>query len=122
MRLDSPEGIQKFEYLERLRADKDEGTRMLSTIQRQEVHVHEMHLHHSACWLCGVKCSQYAATGMLDWERPSTRDTFTCPKCGIRLHHFVPFQAFTAPWYWTRPDDMTPEEIVTAATRMQAPS
>ena len=110
-RSSSQEETKEWLRLETLRLRDDAGEHSTCTTrEQQEVFIHRMRLHRGACWLCGFPMSQYDGARMIDI--PTPHPVFTCLNCGIRLHHAVPFVYLGAPWTWTRPKDMTLQEVI----------
>lgn len=85
-----------------------EGGRLMGR-EASATTAHMTHLHSGGCWCCAFPMSQYNAARSLE---PSSEKGYRCLNCGVRMHHTVPFVAFGPPWHWSRPEDMTIQEML----------
>lgn len=79
------------------------------------VRMHEDFLRAPPCWLCMTPVSMYdISCRTLDGN--NIPQAGRCPTCHVRLSYAV---LMLRSWVWVRPMDITPEEIITAATRWE---
>lgn len=93
------EEVAEWKRREDMREYAFKGGKVMTGRDAQDAQSHMHALHHSPCWLCGFRSSEYtAARDLKPYGKPHT-----CVACGIRVKYCVPFVAFGPSWYWGRP-------------------
>ena len=71
------------------------------------------------CWLCSKLNTYYLAQGRVavDYDKRE----FECVRCHVELEYVIPLVAVPRPWFWGRPDDITPSAIRDALQRWENP-
>ena len=64
------------------------------------------------CFLCGAVNTQIEAAGTVFVK---SEVTFKCQVCGVRLRMLIPLVGFIESFHWSRPEDLTPNEVILAA-------
>lgn len=104
----TPEEIKEWDRLEDLRRYLHGKGRAATGRDRQVAMTHELHLYTPGCWLCGMHMSVYNAAKAVFLPEYGNREY----RCNVRMHYTVPFVAWPNPWFWSRPTDMTPQEVI----------
>jgi hypothetical protein len=89
---------------------------LLHNREKSEAHIATPHFYPMPCWLCSCKVNVYFAQQSAFYEEKAT---YNCIRCGVDMKHAVPFLD-TRPWYWSRPKDITPSEVVAACSQWEA--
>jgi hypothetical protein len=102
-----PEVIEAEAKLAQYRIDRaaNKGTMLLTNLESQRSYIAYLHFFKSPCWSCAEPVNYYEAVGE-DYSPTNYRgdkEPYTCPHCGVEMHHVVPFFPGPAPWYWGNP-------------------
>lgn len=70
------------------------------------------------CWLCGKLNVYYLAQGRVEVDYDKRE--FECVRCRVELEYVIPLVAVPRPWFWGRPDAITPTAIRDALRQWEA--
>ena len=104
---------------------KFDDPKKLGHRDNQDAYIHILHMMSQPCWLCGQLANVYEAAGTIrilgtaDAETGEPHDKFKCVRCGVRMARIVPFLAGLRPWFWGRPKDITPTEVLEATKKWE---
>jgi hypothetical protein len=115
---EAPEENEEYLRLEKLALLYIDGSRMLTTIERQKAAIFVIHGTVRPCYLCGLGNSVFEASRTVFLDDQEKR-RYHCRGCGVRLHYLVPLTSWPDPFRWTRPEDLVPSEALKAVTQWE---